>query len=81
MAVLNLLDEIDSTNEVTHQATETESCNDDLLGPGPSKKKSKFSAIFGSISSNCAQNILSVPEKVKREVDTYVFTISYFRYR
>ena len=39
LAVLNLLDEIDPTNEVTHQATETESCSDDLLGPGPSKRR------------------------------------------
>ena len=73
MVVLTLLDEIDPTNEVarTHQATETESCSDDL--PGSSKKKGKFSAIFGSISSNCAaQSTLSVSEKVKHEIDMYL---------
>lgn len=73
LAVLTLLDEIDPTNEVarTHQATETESYSDDL--PGPSKKKGKFSAIFGSISSNCAaQSTLCISEKVKREIDMYL---------
>ena len=73
LAVLTLLDEFDPTNKVarTHQATETESCSDDL--PGPSNKKGKFSVIFGSISSNCAaQSTLSVSEKVKREIDMYL---------
>ena len=63
LAVLILLDEIDPTNEVvwTHQATETESCSDDL----PEKKGKKFSAIFESISSNCAaQSTLGVSEKL-----------------
>ena len=70
------MDEVESTNEVTQtchscQATETECCSDDLSLP--SKEKGKFSAIFGSISSNCAaQSTLSISEKVKRVIDMYL---------
>ena len=71
LAVLTLLDENELDNEGVQTHHSTESIRDDL--PGPSKKKGKFSAIFGNTSSNCgAQSTLShlsVSEKVKREID------------
>ena len=73
LAVLTVLDEIEATNEVARTRQANESFSDETLAP--SKKKGKFSAIFGSTSprfSAQGELSLSVSEKVKREIDMYL---------
>ena len=72
-AVLTVVDEIEATNEVRQTRQTNESFSDEALAP--SKKKGKFSAIFGSTSprvSTQGELSLSVSEKVEREIDMYL---------
>jgi len=63
--VYTLLEEITSNElDIVHPA---ESEN----GPKPARKKGKFSKVFG-VRSTVSTTTVSVPERLKREVDMYV---------
>lgn len=75
-AVMTLMDEIERLSETERASRVEQLPENDLLPPS---KKGKFSAVFGTSSSSSSRANtcdVSIADRVKNEVDTYVLTVS-----